>query len=212
MSAVTLTLRALAPSDRVDRPNRAAWVAACATCFAADAVAAGILLLGTSLPLPFAALAAATVHGAAVLFLSGLVRGRPSRRWLCVAAMLAVPCLGAAVAVVTLATRGRGSAVRGRRPKASRKRAPTMDAMRRFAGALSSCDALDDGDEEQRRGALSALSRRGDSEAIALLRRAAGGRDPDLALSAAVVLDEIGERAEHGAERLDPAEARYAAS
>ena len=211
MSAVTLTLRALAPSEGLDRPHPAARVAACATCVAADAVAAGILLLRTSLPAPLEVLAAAAVHGAAVLFLSGLVRGRPSRRWLCVAAMLAVPCLGAAVVIATLATRGRGTGARGRQRKASRRSAPTMDAMRRLAGALSACDALDDGDEEQRRGALSALSRRGDPEAIALLRRAAAGHDPDLALSAAVVLDEIGERAEHGAERLDPAEARYAA-
>jgi len=84
-----------------------------------------------------------------------------------------------------------------------------MAAMKRLGGALSTCDALDGGDEEQRRAALSALSRRGDPEAIALLRRAAAGRDPDLAMSAALVLDEIGERAEGEADRLEPAEVRY---
>ena len=83
--------------------------------------------------------------------------------------------------------------------------------MQRLGGALSPCDALDCGDEEQRRAALAALSRRGDSEAIALLRRAAGGRDPDLALSAALALDEIGERAERQMGRLDLAEVGYGA-
>jgi HEAT repeat protein len=70
---------------------------------------------------------------------------------------------------------------------------------------------LDGGDEEQRRAALWALSRRGDPEAIALLRRAAAGRDPDLALSAALVLDEVGERAERHLDRLDLAEVRHGA-
>ena len=61
-------------------------------------------------------------------------------------------------------------------------------------------DALERGDDEQRRAALWALSRAGGPEAIALLRRTAAGRDPDLALSAALALDEIAERSEqHGA-------------
>jgi len=68
---------------------------------------------------------------------------------------------------------------------------------------------LDCGDEDQRRAALWALSRREDPEAIALLRRAASGCDPDLALSAALVLDEISERAEHRVERLNLTEARH---
>jgi len=86
-----------------------------------------------------------------------------------------------------------------------------MAAMQRLGTALSPCDALDRGDEEQRRAALSALSRREDPEAIALLRRTAAGRDPDLALPAALVLDEIGERAERHVNRLDPAEVRHEA-
>ena len=84
-----------------------------------------------------------------------------------------------------------------------------MASVQRLGTALSPCDALDCGDEEQRRAALSALSRREDSEAIALLRRTAAGRDPDLALPAALVLDEIGERAERRVNRLDPAVVRH---
>ena len=71
-----------------------------------------------------------------------------------------------------------------------------MDAIQRLGDALSPRDALDCGDEEQRRAALSALSRREDLEAITLLRRATAGSDPALAVSAALILDEVGERAE----------------
>jgi hypothetical protein len=55
------------------------------------------------------------------------------------------------------------------------------------------------------------LARRDDPEAIVLLRRAASGRDHDLALSAALVLDEIGERAEQRVERMDRDEVRRVA-
>jgi HEAT repeat protein len=83
--------------------------------------------------------------------------------------------------------------------------------LERLGSALSPCDALGPGDEEQRRSALSELSRRSDPEAIAVLRWATAGRDPDLALSAALVLDVIRERAERRAQWMDLAEARRAA-
>jgi len=79
-----------------------------------------------------------------------------------------------------------------------------MAALKHLGGALSTYDALESGDDERRRAALSALSRRGDPEAIALLRRAAAGRDSDLALCAALVLDEIAERTERRIDQLDP--------
>ena len=209
MIGATPTIRVIAPSDHLDHRRGAALVAACV---AVDAVATGILLLGTPLPRSLEYLAAAVLHGTAVLLLSGLARARPSRRWLSAAAVLVVPCVGAAVATATLATRGRGAASMGRRRKARRRPALTMAAMHRLGDALSPCDALDCGDQEERRAALLALSRRRDPEAIALLRRAAAGRDPDLALSAALVMDEIGERgerAEHQANPLDRAEVRH---
>ena len=199
-------IRAMAPSDRGDRPCAAALLVACA---AIDAVAAGLMLLGTPLPPSVQGLAVAVLHGAAVLLLSRVSRARPSRRWLCVTAVLAVPFVGAAVAAAILFTRGRGSAALGRRSRARRRPALTMAEMQRLGDALSPCDALGCGDEERRRAALSALSRRRDPEAIAVLRWAAAGRDPDLALSAALVLDEIGERAERQVDRLDVAEVRY---
>jgi len=202
--AAARMIRLIASSDREDRPRGTFLVAASA---AVDAVAVSILLLGTPFSPMFDGLAASASHAAACVLLSGFAGARPSRRWLCVAAVLAVPCAGAAVAAVSLFTSGRGSVALERGRKARRRPRLTMADARRLAGALSPCDALEDGDPEQRRAALSALSLRRDPEAIALLRRAAAGRDPELALSAALVMDEIGERAERRDERR-PAHAR----
>jgi len=206
MIAAAPRIRVIGPSDRGDRTRGVGLLAACA---ALDAVAAGILLLDTPLPPPLKGVAAAVSHGAAVLLLSCSAREQPSRRWLSAAAVLAVPCVGTAVAIAILLTSGRGSTSMGQRRKARWRRSLPMAALQRLGTALSPCDALDRGDEEQRRAALSALSRREDPEAIALLRRTAAGRDPDLALPAALVLDEIGERAERHVNRLDPAEVRH---
>jgi HEAT repeat protein len=93
--------------------------------------------------------------------------------------------------------------VRRRKP-ARRGVALTRAAIQQLVDALSPSDALDCGEEEQRRAALSALSRREDPEAIALLRRAAAGHDQDLALSAALILDDVGERAERRTDPRDP--------
>jgi len=208
MIAAAQRIRLIAPPQREEHPRVALLVAACA---AVDAVAAGMLMLGTPLPLWLEGLAAAACHGTAVLLFSCFAQTRPSRRWLCVAAVLAVPCVGAAIAAAAFVTRGRGTVTVGRRRKPRRRSALSMAAMRRLRDALSPCDALYSGNDEQRLAALSTLSRRGDREAIALLRRAAADRDPDLALAAALVLDEIGERAERQVERLEPREARRAA-
>ena len=205
MIAPVPTVRAIAASPAIplfaspDRGDRLRAFAAAGGCVAIDAVAAGILLRGTPLSPWLEGMAAAVLHAAAILVLSGLARDLPSRRWLCVAAVLAIPCVGTAVAAATLVARGRGAAARRRRRRARRRPELSMAAMSRLRDSLSPCDALDSGDDEQRRGAFSALSQRGDREAIALLRRAAAGRDPDLALSAALALDEIGERAERQA-------------
>ena len=208
IAAARTLIRVVASPDRADRSRVAALLVACA---AVDAIAAGILLLGTPLPRPLEGFAVAVSHGAAVALLYGSARARPSRQWLSVAALLTVPFVGAAVAATILSVRGRGSAAMRRRRRPRRPPAPTPAAIRRLGGALSPCDALECGDAEERRSALAALSRREDPEAIALLRRAAASDDPDLALSAAMALDEIGERAEHEVDCLAPAEIRHGA-
>ena len=187
-------------------------VALLAACTAIDSIATGILLLGTPLPAALSGVAAAALHVTAALLLAGSPRAPSSRRLLCMAGALAVPFAGLGVAAVVLLTRGRGSAAMERRLEARGREALTVVAMRRLGGALSTCDALVCGDEEERSAALSALARRADPEAMALLRWAAAGRDPDLALSAALTLDEISERAERRLiGRSGTAEVRHAA-
>ena len=192
--------RTTASTDHHDRSRAFALVAACVV---VDAVASGILLLDTPLPPSLERLAAVVSHGTAVLLLLGLARPRSSRRWLIVAPVLAIPCLGAALATAALVTRGRGTAAKEQRRRTRRRTALTMDAIRRLGEAPSNCDALERGDEEQRRAALSTLAGREDRETLVLLRRAAAGDDPDLALSAALVLDGISERAELQMDRRD---------
>ena len=194
MIAPASTIRSIALPNRPEiRPEQAPLVAAAV----ADIVAGGLLLAGA--PSGADGLAAVGLHGIAVLLVWGFARTRASRRWLCTAAVLAVPVAGAAVVAAVLAARGRAW---NRAPRRARRRRLLRTAgTDRLGRTLSLCDTLGGRDEEHRRAALAALSSREDPEAIALLRRTAGGTDPDLALAAALVLDEIGERAER---RMEP--------
>jgi hypothetical protein len=187
--------------------RRIALIAAAAI----DALAAAILLGATSLPSPLAGIAAAALHGAAILLSLVPFGGGAGRRWLCFACVLTVPVVGIAIAAAGLTTPGRGPAFAWRRMRARRRRAPVRATLEHLGSALSPCDALGGGDDEQRRSALYELSRRSDPGAIAVLRWATAGRDPDLALSAALVLDGIRERAERRAAWIGPTEARRAA-
>ena len=183
----------------VATPDRLGFAWACAlivACAAADAVAAALLLLDTPLPSSLVGPTAVVCHATAILLTLGLARARPSRRWLFVAPVLAIPLVGAAVAAASFFTRGRGTIEMRRRRKARRSTTPTVAAIERLVDELSPSDALDCGDEEHRRAALSALARRQDPDAIATLRRATAGCDPEVALSAALILDQVGERTE----------------
>jgi len=184
------------------------WLVACA---AIDAFAAAMLLVHTPLSPPMAGLLAATVHAAAVALLFGAVRARTSRRSLGAAAALAVPGAGVAVAAAAIITRGRDRVGKRLGPRVRRRAPRAMQALLRLGHALSPCDAMDGGSEEERRTAISALTRRADRDAIALLRRASASDDSELALAAALALDEISERFERAAGRIEAGELRHAA-
>jgi hypothetical protein len=178
---------------------------------AIDAFAAAMLLLHAPLSPGLAGVVAATAHVVAVVLLFGAAGASTSRGWLGSAAALTIPGAGVAVAAVAILTKGRHRSAR-RCGTSARRRAPrAMDALHRLGHDLCPSDALDRGDGEERRSALSALTRRADHEAIALLRRASAATDSDLALAAALALDKIGERLERGAYRLNPGELRRAA-
>jgi hypothetical protein len=159
-----------------------------ATAVAVDAVATWLLLRG------------APLNGAAlhllVVSIIGFCAERPSDRLLCLAAAAAVPGAGPAVAAVVIATRGRGTAALALLPPIRTANALTPAAAERLGEDLSPCDALDGGNEDQRRAALAKLVRRADPEATALLRWVAGRPEPELAMAAALALDEIEARGE----------------
>jgi hypothetical protein len=171
-------------------------LAPAAFAFGLDAAAATMLFTAAPHPDAAAAAIAACLHVAAALLLAGWPGRDDGRRLLGAASVLAVPCVGAAIAAAVLASRGDGHAALARdlgRPLGS---TPARPAAPRCADLISSCDALLDGDDERRRAILADLARRADPQGIMLLRWAARGDDPDLALLAALALDEISERAE----------------
>lgn len=172
------------------------WLVACA---ALDAFAAALLLVRAPLPAAFTAPVAVTVHAAAILLLHLAMRARASRGTLGAAAALAIPGAGIAVAAALLFTKGRERSPRRSAPRMRVSVSRSMHALRWLGRALCPCDALERGNDEQRRAALVALTRRADREAIALLRRASAAADPELALAAAIALDEIGKRFERDA-------------
>jgi hypothetical protein len=206
MTTMAPSIRWRAPAARAASvPEPAPLVVAAA----ADALAVAVWLAAAPVAGPLA-WTLAIVHGAAAALVLTLRGARPGRVALAATAVLSVPLLGFAIAAVVIGTRGRNLVAATRRRRKRPRARLTAAAVHRLASALPACDALACGDPDARRTALTALSRRSDSEAIALLRRAAAGRDPDLALSAALVLDEIGERVEREATDPEAMEPRHA--
>jgi len=191
--AIATTLPAVPGTDRPARLPGAAPLAGAAVL---DALAAAMLMGVAPFPPMLHAAVAASLHGAAVLLLASRRVAEPSRRWLCLAAVLAIPGAGVGIAIVLLGTRARGPTGKGRRRRAAPRRAFGVSAALGLRDTLSPCEALFCGDAERRGAAVAVLMRRDDPETVVLLRRAAAHPDPDLALIAALALDEISERAE----------------
>jgi hypothetical protein len=201
-------------TDCTDPPLPVRWVLQIAAAALLDMLACAAWSLETShAPLlsGLGDLSFVILHLAATaLFIPGS-RSRSSRQWLSCAAVLTLPCAGVAIAAVVLGTTGRGSFKRKGHRVARRRRRAAADAVAHIGDQLSLCEALSRGGEE-RCAALAALARRRDRGSILLLRWAAAGSDPDLALAAALVLDQINERAERQLDgRSFGAELRHAA-
>ncbi|HEY7371165.1 MAG TPA: hypothetical protein VIF57_03235 [Polyangia bacterium] len=146
------------------------------------------LLIGVQEPwtLPVAA----AFHLVALLPIVFLRALGPSEKTLALALVLALPLAGPLLAVLAL-EHGDGD--------------PSMDLFQgpapavegagadfgRLAAALPSCEALTAGSVEERRAIIATLVRHGDAEAVALLRWALGASDPDLAVDAALALEEM---------------------
>ena len=183
----------LAAVDSPAVPRR--WALRLASGAVVDALACLFLVLSPHLPPGAADLEFVVLHLMAAAIFMPNPKVQSSRHWLAFVAVLTLPLAGIGVAGVVLGVTGRGTARRLRLRPAARRRAIDAETAARLADQVSTCDALS-GNEEERCAALATLARRGDKEALLTLRWAASGRDPDLALAAALVLDQLHERLE----------------
>jgi len=162
----------------------------------AAAVDVGAVVIAAGWHAAIACWLACAVHLVATASL-GLARGVPgSRRFLLFAFGFTVPIVGGAVALLSLAS-GAGATqeaidvpidVAG---EEAAEPAPDARLVRELGEALSLPDALLVAGAEQRRAMLWGLGRRGDAEAIALLRWALTAASTELGLEAALALEDV---------------------
>jgi len=165
------------------RHSLAPWIASTL----ADLVGVGLLI---GIQEPWTLPVAAACHLAALLPIV-LMRGLgSSERTLALSLVLALPLAGPLMAVLAL-EHGEGDLTMDmlQAPAAAGEGAGADFA--RLAAALPSCEALTAGTPEERRAIIATLVRHGDAEAVALLRWALGASDPDLAVDAALALEEM---------------------
>jgi hypothetical protein len=158
----------------------------------AVAEVAAVALLAAHPWLPAAVLAAALLHVTAAVPLAVAPALTPSERTLAVALVLSLPLLGSPLALLALATVGRGEVAQPA-PQETTAIPPSLDPeeARRLAEALPCCEALLAGTIEERRAILATLTRRADADALALLRWALAAPDTELAIEAALALEDV---------------------
>jgi hypothetical protein len=187
---------------RADRRPFAAIAAA-----GAIDVAAGLLLAVH--PHAWVLVAAGLLHASAagrVLRQRGL---DPTRRQLAAAVAFSLPVIGFAMAALVVTLRGRGGNDLLARQGPVRRSQSGAELVRRLIAGAPACQLLLAADAENRRVAIAALQRDADARAITLLRWSVAQPDPDLALEAALALEELSVRyAERSARACDEAERR----
>jgi hypothetical protein len=174
-------------ADAVDtkRQSVAPWIAASL----ADLIGLG-LLVGVQEPWTLAV--AGGCHAAALLPIAFLGRLRGSEKSLALSFVFALPVFGALMAVLALEhADGEGNLISDLALAPADSNEPVAGDFARLAAALPSCEALSAGTVEERRAIIATLVRRADADAVALLRWALGASDPDLAVDAALALEEL---------------------
>lgn len=131
-----------------------------------------------------------TVH---VLLTAFVWSSRPAgtRRTLEVAWMLSLPGLGLLVALATIGVRGEGDLMQFDRGQVPSRTIGPSHVVRTLSGHIPMCERLVSGVSAVRRSALAGLAIRNDAEAIEILRWAVRDPDGDLALDAALTLEEL---------------------
>ena len=168
------------------RPATAPWI------IASTADLAGLTTI-IVIQEPWTLAVAAGLHLVALLPVALMRSLSASERVLAVSFVFALPLFGALLAVLAL-EHGNGDLV------SDLAQAPPLPAdvpgpdFGRLAAALPCCEALLAGQVEERRAIIATLTRRADADAVALLRWALGAPDPELAVEAALALEEMRRR------------------
>jgi hypothetical protein len=134
---------------------------------------------------------AAGLHLAAVLPFAVRSRLTVSERVLGAAFVFALPVVGAPLAALAVMTEGQGELLSPPADEPVMGAESRADELRRLGEALPCCEALLAGQAEERRAIIATLTRRADADAVALLRWALGAPDPELAVEAALALEEM---------------------
>jgi hypothetical protein len=103
-----------------------------------------------------------------------------------------LPLLGTPIALLVLATRSRGELDTKAPAEALPPPCLTVADVRRLIDRLSPCEALLSGTPEEKSATIAMLSRGRDPTSVTLLRRAVTGPDPDVAVEAALALEDMG--------------------
>ncbi len=178
---------------------------------AAGASEAAAVVLLAAQPHAWVLLPSGLLHVVAVASMLRLRGIDPTRRQLAAAMAFSLPLIGIAMAALVVSLRGRGGdeILAGHGPV--RRSASGAELTRRLTAGAPACQLLLSADAETRRGAIAALQRDPDARAIALLRWSLAQPGPDLALDAALALEELGVRhAERSAQACAEAERRPA--
>jgi hypothetical protein len=171
------------PDEKAQRPVMAPWIAASL----ADIVGLGLIV---EIQEPWTLITAGGLHVLALLPIAFIRALSASEKTLALSFVFALPVFGALLAALAL-EHGNGDLI------TDLSQAPTLAVesaggdFGRLAAALPSCEALSAGTVEERRAIIATLVRRGDADAVALLRWALGASDPDLAVDAALALEEL---------------------
>ncbi len=154
-----------------------------------DVAAVALLIARAS---SFGPVGAAGLHLAALVPIAAWPALVPSERVLGSAFTFSIPLAGGLLALIALGTVGRGEVLEADPEAAAPELEPLRaEELRRLGEALPCCEALLAGTIDERRAIIATLTRRADADAVALLRWALGASDPDLAVEAALALEEM---------------------
>lgn len=172
-----------------------AWAAPCLVATGLESFGIVALLRWPTHPLIIPMLVAS--HAVAIVAAGFPAGASRSQRALLAAFTLALPLVGTAVAVLAIRTRGRGDIAQPVDVPAdpdAELDLPSVADVHRLTDALPVCEALLSGSPDERSATVAMLARHPDADAIALLRRAVARGDSDVAVEAALTLEDLGAR------------------